>query len=349
MNKILKELKILRHEKENSVVKNLLKTPTKEPRDIMPHTNAPIENASHQVDLLFLPDDDGYKYLLVVVDIATRKVDAEPLKTKQAKDATKAMEKIYKRGILKTPLRLEVDSGKEFLGEFSKYFSRMLDVVKKIVGRHRQQSVVETKNFQIGKILNTRMLVEEINNKGVVSRSWRDIVPKVVKLLNKYFAHNPEEIGIDDPIKTNKFSSTILPVGTKVRYQLDNPVEYVNEKKLTGKFRSGDIRWSKTVHTITSFYLRPAQPPMYQLDDDTRVAYTKYQLQVVHENEVAPSTESQKKFTVQRLLRRYTDRKTKKVYFEVLWGDDSKSNEPRTSLMKDIPLMIEQFELKGSK
>lgn len=349
MNKILTELKILKEEKENSLVKNLIKAPIKEPNSVMPHTNAPIENAVQQADLLFLPNDDGYKYLLVVVDIATRKVDAEALKSKESKEVKKAMERIYRRGILKTPLRLEVDAGNEFEGQFKAYFNPMLDLVKKIVGRHRQQSVVETKNYQIGKILNTRMLVEEINNKGIVSRSWRDIVPKVIKLINKYFSHNPKEIGIDESIKTNKFTSNILSVGTRVRYQLDNPIDYVNENNLSGRFRAGDIRWSKTIHTITSFYLRPAQPPMYQLDDDTRVAYTKYQLQVVKGDEIAPSTESQKKFIVQRLLRRFTDKKTKKVYFEVLWGDNSKTNEPRSSLIKDIPLLIEQFESKSSK
>ena len=99
MNKILKELKMLREENENSLVKNLIKAPLKEPRDVMPHTNAPKENAVQQADLLFLPNDDGYRYLLVVVDIATRKVDAEPLKSKESKEVKKAMEKIYRRPI----------------------------------------------------------------------------------------------------------------------------------------------------------------------------------------------------------------------------------------------------------
>jgi hypothetical protein len=170
MNKILTDLKILSNEKENSLVKNLTKQPLKEPRNVMPHTTAPIQNAIQQADLLFLPNDDGFRYLLVVVDIATRRTDAEPLKTKESKEVKLALQKIYKRKVLKKPLRLEVDSGKEFKGEFEKYYEKLLDIVTKIVGRHRQQSVVEAKNYQIGKILNTRMLVEEINN-NEVSRS----------------------------------------------------------------------------------------------------------------------------------------------------------------------------------
>jgi hypothetical protein len=238
-------------------------------------------------------------------------------------------------------MRLEVDLGSEFKGDFKTYFERLLDIVVKVAGRHRQQSVVETKNYQIGKILNTRMLAEEINN-NVDSRSWVDIVPKVVKLLNFYMAHSPKDTDVDAPIKTNNFTRDLLEEGTKVRVQLDNPKSYVQGERLHGKFRAGDIRWSKTIHKITQIYLRPDQPPMYQLDNDKQVAYTKYQLQVVKDDEVLPSTEGQKKFAIKRLLKRF--KLKNKIYFEVLWGDGSKTNEPRSSLIQDVPLLIEEFE-----
>jgi hypothetical protein len=346
MNKILTDLKILSNERENSLVKNLTRQPLKEPRDVMPHTTAPIANAVQQADLLHLPNDDGYKYLLVVVDIATRRTDAEPLKTKESSEVQKALQKIYKRKILKQPLRLEVDPGKEFQGAFKRYFDKLLEIVTKIVGRHRQQSVVETKNFQIGKILNTRMLVEEMNN-NETSRSWVDILPEVIKSMNKHLSHPPVQTNVDAPIKTNAFTADVLPIGTRVRIQLDNPQSYVEDKPLHGKFRTGDIRWTKTVHTITQYYLRPAQPPMYQVDNNTKVAYTKYQLQVVKPDEIAPSTSSQNKFVVKKLLKRL--KLKNKIYFEVLWGDNSITNEPRTNLIKDIPLLVKQFESKISK
>lgn len=347
MNKILTELKILKNEKENSVVKNLTKTPMKEPNDVMPHTNAPIENAVQQADLLFLPNDDGYKYLLVVVDIATRRVDAQPLKSKDSNEVKQAMQKILKRKILKTPLRLEVDAGKEFQGTFKKFYEKIFKIVTKIAGRHRQQSVVETKNFQIGKILNTRMLVEEMNNDDV-SRSWVDIVPEVIKLMNKHLSHEPNPIDVNQPVRTNSYTAKVLPIGTSVRIQLDNPISYIDEKTLSGKFRAGDIRWTKSVHKITQIYLRPGQPPMYQVDNDKRVAYTKYQLQVVKENEIRPTTQSQNKYNIEKLIRRF--KRSNKIYFEVKWeGYNETTNEPRSNLMKDVPEMVKQFELKLGK
>jgi hypothetical protein len=283
MNKILQDLNVYKSSKGNQdLVKLLTKTPPKEPRNIAPTTYTPKPNVADQADLLYLPSDHGYKYLLVVVDLYNRKVDAEPLKNKTSALTYKALDKIYKRDIIGRPLRLEVDPGKEFKGEFYEHFHKILDIVYKVAGRHRQQSVVETKNYQIGKILNAKMLNEEINN-NKTSRSWIKSIKEVIRLMNLYLSHEPTEITVDTPVKTNKFTSDLLPNGTKVRIQLDNPESYVDGKKLHGKFRAGDIRYSKEIHTITQLYLRPGQPPMYQVDNNRKVAYTKYQLQVIND------------------------------------------------------------------
>jgi hypothetical protein len=55
-----------------------------------------------------------------------------------------------------------------------------------------------------------------------------------------------------------------------------------------------------------------------------------------------PSTSSENKYIIKKLLKRF--KLKNKVYFEVLWGDNSKTNEPRSNLIKDIPLLIEEFE-----
>ena len=74
-NKIYAELGILGDKNENSLLNNLTKIPPKEPREVMPHTSASKIFATEQLDTLYMPNDHGYKYILVVVDIATRKMD----------------------------------------------------------------------------------------------------------------------------------------------------------------------------------------------------------------------------------------------------------------------------------
>jgi len=343
MDKILQKLNLV-HDK-NNVVSNLTKNPPKEPKNVMPTTYAPRKFAVEQADTLFLPTDRGYKYLLVVVDVATRTTDAEPMKSKDSTTVTKALLKIFKRHIIEPPKRFEIDDGSEFKGSFKDYFQQLFKIVTKVAGRHRQQSVVETKNFQIGKILNTNMLVEEVNN-GETSRSWVELIPKVIKLMNEHLAHPPKEVTVDTPIKTNKFSEDILPVGTKVRIQLDNPKSYIDEKRLHGKFRAGDVRWTKKIGTVTEFYLRPGQPVMYCVDDDKRVAYTKYQLQVV-KDEVMPPTTGQTRWIIDKLIKKVKVKN--KWYFDVRWSDKSITREPRSNLIKDVPQLVEDFETKGKK
>ena len=84
-----------------------------------PHWGVHKPNKIHQADLLFLPDDTirrlTYKYALVVVDIASRYKDAEPLTSKKLKEVAKAFEKIYSRK-LNWPEVLMVDPGREFMG-----------------------------------------------------------------------------------------------------------------------------------------------------------------------------------------------------------------------------------------
>jgi hypothetical protein len=77
--------------KDTTDILSLYKKPTPEkgPNEV-PQFQDFVEGAIQQCDILFLPEDHGYKYLLVCVDDSTRKVDAQPLKSKLTTDVVKA-------------------------------------------------------------------------------------------------------------------------------------------------------------------------------------------------------------------------------------------------------------------
>eukprot|EP00732_Lithocolla_globosa_P001549 Lithocolla_globosa_v1_NODE_791_length_3276_cov_48.918348.p2 type:complete len:235 gc:universal NODE_791_length_3276_cov_48.918348:2379-3083(+) len=139
----------------------------------------------YQADLLFLPNDDNYKYTLTVTDVGTRKVDASPLKSKQSKDVIKGFEKIFKRKKLAgKPKIMMVDSGSEFKGDTGKWLKDQGIVIR--TGkpyRHRQQAIVEKKNQDIGTALFKRMTAEELLT-GETARGWVDDLPEVVDNIN---------------------------------------------------------------------------------------------------------------------------------------------------------------------
>ena len=78
-------------------------------------------NKMHQADLLYLPHDkvyqNTYKYVLNVIDVASRYKASRPLKTKKASEVAEMFKDIYKKGPLKYPVELHVDNGTEFKAE----------------------------------------------------------------------------------------------------------------------------------------------------------------------------------------------------------------------------------------
>ena len=98
--------------------------------------------------MLFLPHDrvghKTYKYALTVADVASRYKEAEPLTSKAAAEVADALEKIYRRNLLKWPKLLQVNPGREFIGVVSQLLSKHGVSVR--CGRldlHRDQAIVE--------------------------------------------------------------------------------------------------------------------------------------------------------------------------------------------------------------
>ena len=77
---------------------------------------------------MYLPDDNGFKYLLVAVDLGSRFMDAEALKNGDATTVRNAMIELYKRKILQKLLLLQVDNGSKFRGPFKTHFSNFFKI-----------------------------------------------------------------------------------------------------------------------------------------------------------------------------------------------------------------------------
>lgn len=259
------------------LIRDLLKKPIKETKFETPHIRGIVGGNVQQSDILFITNDKGFKYILVVVDVGTRLTDAVPLKTKTAQSVKSALEKIYSRGILEFPSFFECDDGSEFHGVTKKY---LVDGGSGVrygkAGRSRQQGLVEKRNQQIGNEIMFRQLVRELKTKKVNSQ-WLKDLPDIIKNLNRKFGRDEtKEPEVDYP-RITKRNKDLLFEGDEVRVILDKPQNLFG-KKLIGNFRSADIRWSPKTYEIDRIILRPDQPPMYLVN---KIAYTRGQLQLV--------------------------------------------------------------------
>jgi len=338
----------------NQELYNLFKKPPKEKKDDMPRYYNFEENNTHQADLLYLPEDKGFKYCLVVVDVATGKTDAEPLKNRSAGDVLAAIKRIYnnyRRKILKMPELLIVDSGSEFQGPFLEYFKyNKVRVKKALRGRHRQLALVERKNQIIGKVLFMRMFAQELLT-GSVSKEWVDDLPKIIKKINEKYSH---DVYTDDELfeKFNPWQDLkqdIIPLGTNVRIKLDEPQD-IGDKKLHGKFRDTDHRYTTDIYKVVDYIFDPHQPILYKVNKpvkkNERVAYTYKQLQIVPDDEQEPSYKvirgNPERYAVRKLIgkRKYK----RKLQYLVWWRGGLKKDASFVNAEDIDKELIDKYE-----
>ena len=323
--------------------------------DNAPHIEPMPSGLVQQLDCLFLPDDDGFKFALTVVDVGSRLMDCEPMKEISSKSVLKALKQIYKRGILKMPSQsFQVDAGSEFKGDFKQHFEKFgINIRVAQTGRHRQQGLVESRNKSIATPLLKRQTAEELIT-GEKSTQWIKYLPAVVKYLNNKFEKkdpwndtNPDYKVIFGETTCKGNTCDVLNVGTMVRYKLDEPIDVASGKKLAGKFRAGDIKWSMKPVKIEHIQLIPNNPPLYKIQGKTAL-YTKGQLQIASSDEKLPPSSVQEKYIIDKIIKKIN--KKGKIFFEVKWkGYDETTEESREKLIKDVPQMVEEFEKAPAK
>jgi hypothetical protein len=344
------------------LVDELYRKPRKDRGVNAPRFQSYEPNVIQQGDLLFLPDDGGYKYLLVVVDLGSKLTDAVPIKDKSNASLIKAFQKLYSQKILSKPKQIEFDSGTEFMGTVKKWLEDQGIYVKaKKPHRHRQQGMVERRNQSIGKALFKRMTAEELLT-GHPSTQWTNDLKDVLQKLNN--KQSLKKTKVNDDYQCKGDACLILSEGTKVRVALDAPIDVATGKRLHGKFRETDIRYEIKPKEIKQVILQPNEPPLYLVSDakgqtDHRQAYTKNQLLPVKADEQQPSAtnirpvktvKGKQVYLVEKILDK--KKENNRIYFLIKWkGFPSSYNswEPRSELIKDIPILIKEFEKSNNK
>ena len=246
-----------------------------------------VPNEVHQADLLFLPHDRPLrsrktcKYALTVVDVASRYKEAEPLASKESAEVAKAFSIIYKR-VLRWPKLLQVDPGREFMGEVNKLMkSKNVQIRRGEKALHRSQAIVERFNRTLAEKLFGHQYAQEFLSAAATSggsnarsKEWVARLPRVITALNK---EPTRLIGLKAPLEAIKLSEvkqissskstksrpeSLLPRGIKVRY-LYQPGELEGGERR----RATDPIWSLDLYEIRQ--VMGKDPIVYYLHDAT--------------------------------------------------------------------------------
>lgn len=325
-------------------ISELYTRPVKKPKKFdTVKANIPlIAGYNYMCDLLFLPTTkEGYKYLLVIVDLANDAFDMEPIKNKESATVLKAMQMIFKRGILTIPYAsIRSDSGTEFHGVFHKWlYDKNILHTYALPNRHSQVANVERLNRELGRLYNGYLnhMKEET---GEVYREWTDVTDIIRTELNAFRLKKlPKDITKVKYAAPKIQLNPKFKVGDIVYRQLDAPQNILGAEQNTKQFREGDRRWDLVPRKIKQEFIYNLGP-RYILTGIPNVSYTESQL-------MKAKNEKEEKYIVEKLVKKVM--KNKKVYFEVKWrGYNSSENtlESRDQLIKDIPLLVAKFEKK---
>ena len=121
--------------------------------------------------------NNNYQYLLVCIDVLSRKIIAEATKTKTPQDMIIAFDKIWEKANAK-PNKLYSDSGKEFVAkEMQNYFENK-DIIKHVMhSPHLHAGVVERAN----RTIKERLFKYFTQND---TERWIDVIDKIINGIN---------------------------------------------------------------------------------------------------------------------------------------------------------------------
>lgn len=300
-----------------------------------------IEDFNFMADTLYLPETkEGYKYLLVVVDLASDEFDIEPMKNIDTKTTASAFQKMMKRKYLNFPKIIRTDAGSEFKDKFTKMLTKN-DVLQKtaLPKRHQQMANVESLNKQLGRLFNGYMNMKE-KETGKVFREWTNVIESVRKGLNEI---RKIEIKKDvseydyptfDPDAKPKFK-----VGDMVHEKLDYPENALGNKQPTENFRVGDVRYSMVPKKIEKvIYMNTYPYYRYMLSGINKASYSEYEL--------IKSRFRTERYKVKSIIDSRDVGRTKE--YLVWWQGYKKKEatwEPRKNLIQDgLKNMIDEYE-----
>ena len=215
--------------------------------------------------IYYADDNDGYKYLLVVIDIFSRFAWAEPLKDKTANEIISAFDKILSDG--RIPRWLRTDAAKDFTSNKFQDYVKSKNIVHFVTHSEKQANYVERfiKTLK-GKIY--RYMVQKNTPRYI------DVLSKLVDSYNKTW-HSGIRM---EPINVNKKNEKQL------WWQMYWPREPYdpNKKPISYAFKVGDhvrttyirkpfqreydSRWTGEIFKISRRFMRQGQP-IYRVVD----------------------------------------------------------------------------------
>ncbi len=244
------------------IADQLLKKPPPKARKVFNHYNISKPFELVQLDILYLTNDNNFKYALCCVDAASRYKWAEALKDTKSSSVLKAFQD------MKLPIdkikTVNTDGGAEFKGVFHNFLieNNIRHQVNKI-GYHPH--LVENMNLHLAKVLYKKQMIKELQS-GEPNLVWvRDLESEIQNMnyeINDAIGMEPYKAlrkeYVPQPLfKKNNDMLLHYNVGDIVRILLEVdqyiPIDVGDVKKLERR-RATDTKYSIELYYVYDYF-----------------------------------------------------------------------------------------------
>lgn len=271
-------------------------------------------NDTFQADLIemipFAKQNNDYRYILMVIDVFSKRAWARALKNKTGQEVTNAMSTIFNEKPKNIPKNIHTDDGKEF---FNQHFQRLLKRYK--INHYStftkmKASIVERLNRTI-----MNKLWRQFNLQG--SHKWVSHIQRTIDSYNSSIHRTIKMRPIDvnaknqhDLLRTVYKQNNILKLGEPHKFKLN---DYVRISKFKTLFEKGYTpNWTTEIFRVIK--IRPTNPVTYDICDlnnkTIKGSFYEYELQHTKKHEI---------YLIEKVLKK----KDNKIFVKWLGFDDS--------------------------
>ncbi|XP_039305166.1 uncharacterized protein LOC120357759 [Solenopsis invicta] len=243
--------------------------------------------------------NDGYSYILVIIDVLSKFVWVEPLRDKTSVCVTKAFQRVLARSKGRIPIYLQTDKSKEFVGRATQKFLEENDI-----------------RFRVTRNPDIKAAVVERFNRTLKERMWRyfthkntrryiDVLQDIVRAYN----HTRHSVTKMQPAVVTRENARIARENITRRWKDVNKIknakyhagDLVRVSRAKGTFEKGyEANWTEEIFRIHRV-LEWRKPRVYELSDLTGEVIDG----IFYEQELARIEKNlqEKEFIVDRVIR----------------------------------------------
>lgn len=244
--------------------------------------------------------NSNFNFILVCIDVFSRKAYAEPIKRKTGQSVANAMEIILANSDT-TPKLLQVDSGAEF---YNRHFQSILN--KHGIEIYTVQSCKKASVIERFILTLKRRLFKWMTRNN--TRKWLDVLPDLIHAYNHSIHGATGYRPVDITFKNEKevwehLYADEFPLKASFKFSTGQKVRIVNDKKMFTK--SYFPQWSRTVYTIA--LRRATNPVTYKVKSPAGQVLKR----PLYEQEIQAITEDEVPLNVEILKTRFNSQRQK--------------------------------------